>query len=154
MHKVLVTVVLTFAGMLFWRFSGESFVFDLPTNVKQDGSTPSWRKVVFLNHFPLGWYSKREVSPTFVVGQVLEVDLVSPNIPDWGWGYDKKSFRVQVHLNKDVAQTYFFRTNTDLKDAKRVVLRVSDVEQPAQALHQSDWFWLREFYSAEVIQVL
>jgi len=145
---------ITLILLILWRFAGDSFVFRVPDNVKVGKEMPQKREVSFLNNLPFERYSTRKAYPTFSVGETIEIDLVSPNIPNWGWGADGKSFRLQVQLNESVTHTYFFRSNNDLRNAKRVSLRITkNSSKPTDAIHQNDWFWLREFYSAEVINV-
>jgi hypothetical protein len=152
--KVFSFVSTTIALLILWSISGNSFVFAVPNNLKSEDSTVQERKVTFLNHLPFAWHSSHEVDPTFNVGKTVEIDLTSPNVPSWGWSVDGKSFRLQIKMNEAVSHTYFFRTDTDLRSAKHVSLRITEnSSQPADAIHQNDWFWLREFYSAEVLTI-
>jgi hypothetical protein len=82
------------------------------------------------------------------------VDLSSPEIDEWGWSPGGKAFRVSQKVDVGASRTYFLNTDKVVKDAKRVALRIkSHGTTPSDAIHQQDWFWVREFYDCEVITI-
>lgn len=153
----LVTVtLLTATGVMFWRNSGKEIILTLPASVTlTEGEAQVSREITFLRHWPIfGWYSPREIMPSLQAGAIIQVDLSSPEITEWGWSHDGKAFRVSQKVGKETSHTYFLNTDKVVKDAKRVTLRIKNQNStPSDAIHQQDWFWVREFYDCEVIAV-
>jgi hypothetical protein len=120
-----------------------------------EGEVQAPREIKFLRHWPVfGWYSPRKIEPSIQAGTVIRVDLSSSEITKWGWSRDGKSFRVTQKAGKEVSHTYFLNTDKVVKDAKHVTLRIKNHGfTPSDAIHQQNWFWVREFYDCEVIEL-
>lgn len=151
----LVLAVIVIMGLLtLWVSSGDKFIFKVPQSIKTESPFSQSREVTFFNHIPVfGWYSPKEVPSTFYVGETIGVDLLSSDVSELYSNINGKSFRLDVKVDEQVSHSYFFTTDTDLKNAKYVSLRITGIYRPAEALHQNDWFWLREFYTTEAISV-
>ncbi len=154
-RPVLVFTLLILAGLL-WRNSGEKFTFDLPTSVTLvEGKEQAPREIKFYRHWPVfGWFSPREIEPSLQVGVIIQVDLSSSEITWFDWFSDSKSFRITQRVDEESQRTFFLNTDKMVKDAKHVTLRIKNNKFiPSDAIHQQDWFWVREFYDCEVISI-
>lgn len=150
-----VIAVLVLTG-LFWRNSGKKITFTLPASMMlTEGAAQVPREIKFLRHWPVfGWYSPREIEPSLQAGTIIQVDLSSSEITEWGWSNGGKAFRVTQKVDEETSHTYFLNTDKVIKDAKHLTLRIKNHgSTPSDATHQQDWFWVREFYDCEVITV-
>lgn len=151
-----VAIALVVSTGLLWRNSGKELTFPLPTSVAvTEGEVQASREISFLRHWPIfGWYSPREIEPSLQVGTVIQVDITSPEIDDFSWHNEGKAFRVRQDVGEEISRTYFLNTDKMVKGAKHVTLRIKGHgSTPSDAIHQQDWFWVREFYDCEVVSV-
>jgi hypothetical protein len=149
----LALLAIIFVGFL-WRYTGERMTFTLPKSVIYlQGVYRDPRDISFLRHWPiLGWNATREIEPTFFVDTVIWINLSSPEVTEMGWSDEGKSFRVTQTLSDKVSHIYFLKTDEVIKGAKYVTLRIKSYGPfPSDAIHQEDWFWVREFYDCEVV---
>lgn len=148
-----VIAVLVLTG-LFWRNSGKKITFTLPASMMlTEGAAQVPREIKFLRHWPVfGWYSPREIEPSLQAGTIIQVDLSSSEISEFDWSGDGKSFRITQRVGEESQRTYFLNMDRLVKDAKSVTLRIKNNEFiPSDAIHQQDWYWVREFYYCEVV---
>lgn len=147
----LTSVVLLMAGGGFlWRHSGPVFTFPFPDAIHViKGNNASEQGFRFPNLFVGQLNSSFPVVPVLKTGDVIEVDMGSPMIQF----RDDNSFRVQFRLNENVTSSCFFHVNGSIEGSESVRIKITSISawQDSTALHQQDWFWLRQFYEAEVI---
>lgn len=146
---LVLTVLLMAGGGFWWRHSGPVFTFPFPDaiHVIKGNSAPE-QDFCFPNLFPGQLVSSFPVVPVLKTGDVVEIDMTSPMIVD----SDDYSFRVQFRLNENVTSSYFFYLKGSFEELDSVKLRITSVDwKDATTLHQEDWFWLRQFYEAEVV---
>ena len=147
-------IAVAISASLLWRNSGEKFTFDLPTSMTLvEGKKQAPREIKFYRHWPVfGWFSPREIEPSLQVGAIIQVDLSSSEITWFDWFNDSKSLRITQRVDEESQRTYFLKMDRLVKDAKSVTLRIKNNEFiPSDAIHQQDWYWVREFYDCEVV---
>lgn len=140
--------------------NGPIFTFPQPSIITViKGQVIPGHTIQFPKIFPFNFYRTLPALHRFEVGNVLTIEL-NEEVKRWN---SKRLNQLRIDNqffnlgNARISSTFFFNMDgiIDLTGKNEVTLRITGLKE-AEAHHQKDdngkgWFWLREFYRAEII---